>query len=76
MPGACTSVFMSADCKRVGGKGPRRKNVKRRQDEFRHFSTVLAQGNINVKNRQEVSKIIFDSFRQFARGTKFSAPLK
>ena len=58
--------------KGAGGKGPRPKNVKKCQKVFRHFSTIFAQG----KNRQKSSKIVkklFDTFRQFSRGTVFPA---
>ena len=61
---------------RAGGKGPRKKTskiVKKCQKYFRHLSTIFAQGKKRQKSSKKV-KIIFDTFRQFSRGTNFPAP--
>ena len=49
----------SADCKRGRRKGATSKNVKKYFDTSRQFSRRAK----NVKNRQKVSKTLFDSFR-------------
>ena len=55
-------------------KGPtERGHVKNRQKYFRHFSTCFAQGKKRQKSSKSV-KNIFDTFRQFSRGTSFPAP--
>ena len=59
-----------------GGKGPRQKTsniVKKCQKVVRLFSTVFAQGKKRQKSTKNVKKI-FDTFRQFSRGTIFPAP--
>ena len=48
------------------------KSIKNIFDIFRRFSRRAK----NLKNRQEVSQIIFDTFRQFARGTNYPAPFE
>ena len=69
---------LSADCKRGRRKGATSKNVKNRQKVSKSFSTLF---DIFRRAGQKTSKIvkkrvknIFDTFRQFSRGTIFPAP--
>ena len=61
--------------KGASGKGPRQKTskiVKNCPKYLRHFSTFFAQGKKRQKSSKKV-KNIFDTFRQFSRGTSFPA---
>ena len=63
-------IFCQRTAKGAGGKGPRQKSSQ----SVKNISTLFDNFRAGQKKRQKIVKIIFDTFRQFSRGTNFPAP--